>query len=184
MKGKEQLDAALKAMIDSGVKPRGLDGTLFNLAKSYHEVAELALAQISKTKNADFAAPALMCRSFAIELLLKYFIAVDHPGKKKTDLDAIGVDLHGHKYSVLFDRIGETHKLAIAKKYSELSKNQSTPADFRKALLDLGDDPFVGWRYVYEATETKYFSLELLVTVVQSLGLAAQDVRQAGATTA
>lgn len=70
----------------AAAKPRALYSALFNMANAYNQAAESALASIASTGNADFAGPAIMCRSFAIELLLKFFIAAKHPGKKFKEL--------------------------------------------------------------------------------------------------
>ena len=154
---------------------RPLHRVLFNLADCYNQAAELSLGKLSTTGNADFAAPAIMCRSFSIELLLKFFIAARHPGaSSKSDLDALGINLHGHPYSVLFDRIVDPLKESIAQTYSERSGTTTSAADFRDILISLGDKPFVDWRYVYESSGAKHLNIALLSVVVASLGLAAE----------
>jgi len=172
------LDEKTKKLMDEALaaaKPRPLHRVLFNLADCYNQSAELALSSIPRTGNADFSAPAIMCRSFAIELLLKFFIAADHPSAKtKADLDSLGVSLRGHPYSALFDRISSRHQDEIAAKFSEITGKVTNPADFRNILIALGDDPFVGWRYVYEGTGNSYIDMAQLTHVANSLGLAAQ----------
>lgn len=158
----------------AAAKPRALHRVLFNLADCYNQSAQIALSNISG--NADFAAPAIMCRSFAIELLLKFFIVVGYPKtQSKADLDALEVNLRGHPYSGLFDRIKSDHQSFIATKHSERTGSSTSPADFRKLLVAVGDDPFVGWRYVYECSGTKHIDMAQLTLVADSLGLAAQD---------
>lgn len=173
----KQIDAVIKQAIAQGAKPRLLHRSIFNLADAYNQAAHLALEKGQKIGNPDYAAPMIMCQSFAIELLLKFFVVVDHPpDKKATDLTAAGIKLRGHTFSQLFDRIGAPRKEAIAKKYASVAKKQTTtPDDFRQALVDLGDDPFVSWRYVYEATGNQHISVVLLSDVSEALGLAAQD---------
>lgn len=173
------LDANTEKLMQEAVaaaRPRSLHRVLFNLANCYNQSAEMALSRIDRDKNADFAAPAIMCRSFAIELLLKFFIFVEHPAaKSKADLDALEINLRGHPYSGLFDHINGGHQSLIAKKHSERASHPTSPADFRNLLLALGDDPFVDWRYVYESSATKHIDIALLASVADSLGLAAQD---------
>ena len=66
-----------------------------------------------------------MCRSFAIELLLKFFLVIEHPeAKTLAELKARGVDLHGHPYSDLFDRINAPHKDLIAATHSNRTGEQ------------------------------------------------------------
>lgn len=160
----------------AGAKPRPLHRVLFNLAICYNQTAETALNQIATRGNADFAAPAIMCRSFAIELLLKFFIVVEHPEvTTKAELDALEVELRGHPYSLLFDRINGNHQSLIAEKHSVRTGRATNPARFRDLLIDLGDDPYVGWRYVYENKGPKHLDVSLLASITESLGLAAQD---------
>lgn len=167
----EQMDKVLASL-----PPRPLHRVLFNLAECYNRSSEQSLANIQATNNADFAAPAIMCKSFAIELLLKFFIVADYPSAfSKADVDAANVNLRGHSYSSLFDRISASGQADIAKKHSERTGRSVTPADFRAILISLGDDPFVGWRYIYETSTHKHLDAELLSMTIDSLGLAAQD---------
>lgn len=75
------------------VRPdRPLYSVLYNLANCYNDSAEIVLPAITTTKIAEFIAPVIMCRSFAIELLLKFFIAIKYPEAKSiTDLGKRGV---------------------------------------------------------------------------------------------
>lgn len=169
---KKEMDDAL-----ASAKPRALHRVLFNLADCYNQTAEMALSDISSTGNADYAAPAIMCRSFAIELLLKFFIVVEHPlAKSKAELDSLGVNLRGHPYSELFDRINTPHQALIARKHAERAGTPTTPAVFRQLLISTGDKPFVDWRYVYEGSGYRYFDMALFAFLADSLGIAAQEV--------
>ncbi|WP_310627404.1 putative quinol monooxygenase [Limnohabitans sp.] len=167
----EDIDKVLADM-----PPRSLHRTLFNLANCYNQCADQSFGNISATSNADFAAPAIMCKSFAIELLLKFFIVADYPTAfSKAEIDAENVNLRGHFYSSLFDRISTAGQSDIAKKHSEQTGNAVSSTDFRAILISLGDDPFVGWRYIYETDEQKHLDVQLLSMTVSTLGLAAQD---------
>ncbi|RFA26238.1 hypothetical protein CAI21_17310 [Alkalilimnicola ehrlichii] len=157
-------------------KPRTLYSALFNMANAYNQAAESAWRSIESTGNADFAGPAIMCRSFAIELLLKFFIAAQSPDKRFKELKAAGVNLRGHTYSSLFDRIDPTVQQAIADAYSQQSGKSVDVAGLRGLLVSLGDEPFVTWRYVYEAEATSHIDPRLLASVTQALGVAAQSI--------
>lgn len=160
-------------------KPRTFYSALFNMANAYNQAAELSLNSMARTNNADFAGPAIMCRSFAIELLLKFFIAVQHPDKKFKELKAAGISLRGHTYSSLFDRIDHSVQQTIADAYSTQSGTSIDAAGFRRLLIALGDEPFVTWRYIYEAEDTRHIDPRLLALVTQALGLAAQGIVRA-----
>jgi hypothetical protein len=112
------LDDDTRKLIDQAlkeVKPRGLHKTLFNMADCYSQTAKLAMSQGFATKNVDFAGPAIMCKSFAIELLLKFFIAAQHPGARSVaEIEDAGETLKGHDFAVLFRRIATIHQAQIA----------------------------------------------------------------------
>jgi hypothetical protein len=161
--------------IIKNAKPVPLHQVLFNHAEFYNQGALAALAQLSASGNAGLAAPVIMCRSFAIELLLKFFLVLPHPTVMKYgELRALGVDLRGHPYSSLFDRIPMQFQDSIAATFSGLSGQSSTAADFRSTLVSLGDDPFVAWRYVYEKDDNQYLNFELFNQVTDALGTSAE----------
>lgn len=75
-------------------------------------------------------------------------------------------------------RLSGNGQADIMKKHAEITDRSVTPADFRAILISLGDDPFVGWRYIYEVKTEKYLDVELLSMTVRSLGLAASEAPQ------
>lgn len=170
-------DAIKQAL--AAAKPRAFYSALFNMANAYNQAAESSLDSMASTSNADSAGPAIMCRSFAIELLLKFFIAVQHANKEFKELKASGISLRGHTYSSLFDRINHTVQQEIARTYSTQSGASVDVVGFRNLLIALGDEPFVSWRYIYEAECTSCLDLELLASVTQALGSTAQDIVRA-----
>jgi len=116
-----------------------------------------------------------MCQSFAIELLLKFFLAVDHPAAKTTgELKTIGIRLRCHKYTELFDQLTPISKEKIANAYTALSGKQADAAGFRQALIAQGDDPFVYWRYIYETNSFSHFDIQAFNLVTDALGKAAE----------
>lgn len=158
---------------------RSLNSALFNMANAYAQTGDLAMAAIGTSGNADFAAPAIMCKSFCVELLLKFFIAVGHPGADAQQLRAQGVDLYGHVYSDLFDRVPEATRRSIAASFSAISGRQVDDGEFRRILKeDLENDPFVSWRYVYEKKATRHLDPMLWDQVVLALGKAAERERK------
>jgi len=158
---------------------RSLNSALFNIAHSYARVGEMAGAAIFTMKDADFAAPAIMCKSFSIELLLKFFIVIAHHGvQTKADLELMGVNLHGHLYSELYDRISPIYQKKIADSFTTIVGRSPDELVFRKALKDIGDEPFVFWRYIYEKSGTCNLDIALLDNVLTALGKAAENERK------
>lgn len=173
---RQQLEQLLEAL-----PKRSLRSTLFNLAHAYARAADTSWNSLGTSKDADFAAPAIMCQSFAIELLLKFFLALDHPLAETIDeLKVAGVKLRCHKYSELFDQLTSTTKDRIANVYATLSGKQTDATGFRHALIAQGGDPFVYWRYVYEnATGFSHFDRQAFGLVTDALGKAAESERKA-----
>jgi hypothetical protein len=169
----------LKKML-AGLKQRGLNSALFNIAHAYDRSARVAWDQIATLQDADFAAPAIMCQCFAIELLLKFFLVIPHPTAATTaELETLGVNLRGHKYTQLFDRVIDPLKMRIAASFAALSGQAMDAAGFRDKLIALGDDPFVRWRYVYEEGGFSSLDKPLLDRVTDALGKAAEVERKA-----
>ena len=159
---------------------RSLQSTLFNMAHAYAQAADASWSNLGATRNADFAAPAIMCQSFTVELLLKFFLAVDHPAATTTDeLKSAGVKLKCHKYSELFDQLSPSTKDKIAVTFSGLCDKQIDVIGFRQALIAQGDDPFVYWRYVYETNSISHFDNQAFNLVIDALGKAAEAERNA-----
>jgi hypothetical protein len=159
--------------------PRSLASNFFNLANAYAMAANASRNTGQQTGNADMAAPAIMCETFAVELLLKFFLAIDHPTAMTADaLKKVGVKLKCHKYSELFDQISAPTKNKIAAAYAEISGKEAGVAGFREALIIQGDEPFVYWRYVYETAGISHFDLLAFHQVVDSLGKAAEAERR------
>lgn len=163
----------------SKVGTRTLNSALFNIAHAYARSGDMASTAIIQTKDADFSAPAIMCKSFAIELLLKFFLVIPYPtAQTKADIDAVGVDLRGHKYSELFDRIHASYQEKIANSFSNISGRPTNVSEFRPLLLTLGDDPFVFWRYIYEKNGMSTIDIPLLENVLFAMGKAAEFERE------
>jgi len=159
---------------------RSLRSTLFNIAHAYARTADSTWSALVSSKDAAFAAPTIMCQSFAIELLLKFFLAVDHPAATTIDeLKAAGVKLRCHKYSELFDQLSQSSKDKIARAFTSISGTPTDAAAFRKALIAQGDDPFVYWRYIYETNGFSHFDKQAFNLVTDAVGKAAEAERQA-----
>lgn len=170
----------LEKMLQAAPK-RSLRSVLFNLAHAYARAADYSLQAIGAENDADFCAPAIMCQSFAVELLLKFFLAIDHPSASTTNqLKTAGVKLNCHKYSELFDQLQPQTKDKIALAYTAVVHQSASADDFRQALLAQGDDPFVYWRYIYETEDRiSHFDLQAFLKILTALGKAAEVERKA-----
>ena len=158
---------------------RSLQSTLFNIAHAYARAADASWGKIESLSDADFAAPAIMCQSFAVELLLKFFLAVDHPTATSIhELEDAGVKLRCHKYSELFDQLLPTTQDKIASVFTTLSGKHTDATRFRQALIAQGDDPFVYWRYIYEHEDSS-FDPQAFNIVTHTLGKSAEAERKA-----
>jgi len=169
--------------IFSQLEKRSLNSALFNIADVYSQVGMMASDAIFFKKNADFAAPAIMCKSFSIELLLKFFIIASHPHiQSKADLDSSGVDLHGHRYSDLYDRINPCYQKEMAESFTAISGTKTDAVAFRQVLIDIGNEPFVYWRYIYEKSGLCDLDIALLDKLLLALGKAAENERKRSVT--
>jgi len=156
-------------------KKRPLYRVIFSMAEAYNNTSKIAFDNIGILKNADFAAPAIMCQSFMIELLLKFFIITKYDIIDYEQLPDKN-ELNGHKYTDLFDKISEDNKSKIAEKFSKIVGKSMNKADFRNALIEIGDEPFIKWRYIYEENGISYMNPLLFNQISDSLGLSGLDL--------
>ena len=152
--------------------------TMFTLACAYNESAKQILE--NKEKNISFIFPAAMNFAFSIELFLKFFLIFDYPEiRSKEDLVSNKINgIRGHGLSTLWDSIGDDYKNQIVSKYQEVHHETMSIVKFREFLaLELYDNPFVKWRYVYEEEEgASYLNLDLVKKVNDALGFSAQNL--------
>lgn len=171
---KQELEALLATL-----PPRSFQSALFNMAHAYAQAADVIYSKGASTGNRDFAGPAIMCQAFAVELLLKFFLATDHPNATGVeDLKAAGVKLNVHKYSQLFDQLSARAQNDLATSFADQTGQKHDPLTFRAALVAQGDDPFVYWRYIYETKAVSHFDRLAFNAVTDALGKAAEAVRK------
>lgn len=150
------------------------------MAHSYSRAGNGAWSALEKSKDADFAAPAIICDTFAVELLLKFFIAADHPDcSTYRALEKKGVKLRSHTFTELYGRVSIPQQELIAAQYSALMGSTVSVPGFRDALAELGAEPFVYWRYVYEKAGESHLDPRHLSRVLDALGKAAELTLQA-----
>ncbi|KGM54406.1 hypothetical protein N800_02860 [Lysobacter daejeonensis GH1-9] len=153
--------------------PRPLYQTIYDLAAAFREVGAGSVQSIQKSQNADFFVPAVVNTAFAVELLLKFFIVATNPDLTYAELKARGLHPHGHKYSELWDRLHPKFRGAVLAEYSMLTQAGSLLPDIPLVLAELGDVPFVDWRYPFEDPayrELDYGKLEKIAVAMLRVG--------------
>lgn len=163
-------------------------GTLYAIATAYAHSGQLLNEHAERTEQIAFTFPAMVCSSFAVELLLKFFLTLGNADNPTSPQD----DRKGHYLSKLWERVKPIHQDLIA---SMFRNPQHTPIaaglDTRKTLLlqaldGIGAQPFVEWRYAHEIKEPKMMSQGSVAEVLDAFGYAAEYVmneRHAAATT-
>jgi hypothetical protein len=150
--------------------------SLYGIATAYAQAGLIVSHHGHRSHHPEFAFPAVVCSSFAIELFLKFFLMVDRVERGDTSQEP---DL-GHTVPSLWSKVTPTHKDLIAGMFrNSTGEPHTTGADtrlrlFEEALNFLGDKPFVQWRYVHELAEPTLMSHEAINLVLDALGYAAQ----------
>ncbi len=164
----------------------GMDlNAIFAIAQAYAR-AGLLISDYGHHREAPvFAFPAVVCAGFAIELYFKFFLMLSHFERGRTT----EAQNREHKLPKLWEKLQPEHRALIA----GMHRNKSgEPLDtaielrmelFLKALNEIGDSPFVRWRYVHELTDIGHMSHAVIQEVLNALESAAVYVmreRQGG----
>lgn len=162
-------------------KPLYLD--LYNLGCAYANSAELVDDYSNKSKKILYKFPVVVSRSFALELLLKFFIVLDIPGiKNKSDFKAHGVSFrkYSHKLVEIWRDIKPEYKEQIVKNYECPKNHVQTVADFESKLINIDESPFVKWRYVHEEVGINHLQYDNIKLLLDAVGKTADAlVREA-----
>lgn len=153
--------------------PRPLYQMIYDLAITFREVGTGAVQTILQKQNADFFVPAAVNTAFSVELLLKFFIVAAHPDLSYAELKARELHPRGHKYSELWNKLHPKFRGAILAEYSMLTQAGTVLPDIPAVLSELGDAPFVNWRYPFEDPayrELDYTKLEHVADAMLRVG--------------
>lgn len=150
--------------------------TLYALATAYAHAGLIVSSYGDRHERYEFTFPAVVCSSFALELFLKFFLILDRAdrGVREREFDL------GHNVPKLWEKISASHKALIAGSFRNNSGSPHLDAPqlrmelFEKALVGLGDKPFVKWRYVHELDDIEFMSHAAITEVVNALGYAAE----------
>lgn len=153
--------------------PRPLYQMIFDLAATFKGVGAAAVQTSIQNQSGDFFIPAVVNTAFAVELLLKFFIVASHPDLSYAELKARGLHPHGHNLRDLWERLHPTFRGAILAEYSMQSRAGTLLPDIHAVLAELGDAPFVDWRYPFEDQayrEINYGKLDQVAEVMLNVG--------------
>ncbi|SDG84950.1 MULTISPECIES: hypothetical protein [unclassified Duganella] len=154
--------------------------SIYAIASAYAQSGELLNNRAAETNRLEFAFPAMVCSSFAIELFLKFFLTLSNAENPT----APQVKRNGHPLQNLWERIKPEHQDLIVSMFRNPSHVPiSVGLDVRKtqfldALKHIGPAPFVDWRYAYEIDTPKLMSHGAITEVQDAVGYAARHIME------
>lgn len=149
---------------------------LYAIATAYAHSGTLLNNHAAKTKHFEFAFPAMVCSSFAIELFLKFFLTLGNVDNPTLPQDA----RRGHLLQKLWERIKPDSQDLIASMFrnplhTPVTEGLATRKElFHEALTNIGDAPFVEWRYAYEMERPILMSQGAVADILDAVGYAAE----------
>jgi hypothetical protein len=150
--------------------------TLYAIATAYAHSGLMISEYADKTDRMEFAFPAIVCSSFAIELFMKFFIKLSNA---KKDVEAVE-STHGHGLLHLWNKIEVDHQKLIAGMFRNktgvpvLNAAERRIELFVEVLADIGNSPFIKWRYAHEETKPVMMSHAQIVLVLDAFGYASE----------
>lgn len=160
--------------------------SIYAIANAYAQ-SGLMLNEYADAEEAiEFAFPAMVCSSFALELFMKFFLTLANAEVA----GAPPANRRGHELDVLWARLKPAHQDLIAGMHQNKTGQPFTNAlDRRKeffleALKDVGESPFIKWRYVHEVAEPTLMSHSAILKVLDALAQAARHLMRELRTTA
>ncbi len=151
---------------------------IYNTARCYNKGSILLSENIFQGRcDGDYIAPAVLCLNFCVEMLLKSLIVIklDNVFTIK-ELKNRPINLRGHSYMELFNKIDNDIQISITKMYHILYGQMITIDGFRDKLLELGSRNFEKWRYIYETGKKEELNYKLLTTISVTLGRTIENI--------
>ena len=149
---------------------------LYAVATAYAHSGLIVSKYGHENDQVVFTFPAVVCSSFALELFLKFFLMMDLIEKG----DISKKVRFGHTVPTLWEAVTPAHKALIAGMFRNSTGEPYTTGPeirlrvFEDALRNLGNQPFVEWRYVHELRSPQLMSHGAISIVVDALGHAAE----------
>jgi len=156
---------------------------LYAIATAYAHSGLLISNHGDETDRPEFFFPAVVCSSFAIELFLKFFLMLERVGNEEPN----SKHESGHRLKDLWEKIRPEHQALIAGMFRNKTGEPLLNASSRRielfveALTNVGDAPFVKWRYAHELTKPTLASHTAITEVLDALGYAANHAIKRGA---
>ncbi len=151
---------------------------LFSIATAYAHSGLLVSEHAKKTDRLEFTFPAIVCSSFSIELFLKFFLMLERADSNKPSVKKN----FGHGLLDLWKQITPQYQQLIVGMFRSPTKapqwnvHKRQIEIFVEALENIGETPFVKWRYVYELSDITLMSHHSIAEVLDALGWAAEYV--------
>jgi hypothetical protein len=121
-------------------------------------------------KDGDYIGPSVLCSTLCIEILLKCLQLVKYEDIfTEDDLKNKCIKVNEHKYSEIFKRIDDDIKMLVIKTYNSKYNENIGIEDYKNKLIQVGDDNFIDWRYVYEK-DARNLDMQLQFRLLDSLG--------------
>ena len=152
--------------------------TMYSMACVYAHSSKLINSQVENKEGIGFISPSALCQTFSIELFLKFYLVIDYPEIYcKDDFLKHEVNIRGHAYCALWDAIEVKYRKKVVSHFRGLHGEVVDEQKFREILLlELGDDPFVKWRYIHEEKGVNFLNIPLFAKVNDALGFSAQEI--------
>lgn len=153
---------------------------LYAIATAYAHSGLLISNHAKERDQAELSFPAVVCSSFAIELFFKFFLMLERTESEEPS----SKHESGHRLVQLWKKIRPDHQALIAGMFRNKTKVPLLDASdkrielFVEALADVGDAPFVKWRYAHELVDPSYMSHAAITEVLDALGYAANYVME------
>lgn len=151
---------------------------LYAIATAYAHSGLLISAHGKGTDRLEFSFPAIVCSSFAIELFIKFFLMLENTESEEPSLK----HQPGHRLDDLWKKITPARQSLVAGMFRNstgvplLNASDRRIELFEQALMNVGQTPFIKWRYAYELPGPTLMSHTAIAEVLDALGYAANYV--------
>lgn len=151
---------------------------LYAIATAYAHSGLLISDHGQTNDRVEFSFPAVVCSSFAIELFLKFFLMLERPDRN----DLVLKQKSGHRLAELWKKILPVHQALIAGMFQNrtgvplLNASDVRLKLYEDALINVGEAPFIKWRYAHELVGPTVMSHAAITEVLDALGCAANYV--------
>ena len=151
---------------------------LYAIATAYAHSGLLISGHGNESDRPEFSFPAIVCSSFAIELFLKFFLMLERVDRNEPSTK----QKYGHRLGDLWKKILPANQALIAGMFRNETGVPLTNASDRRiqlyvdALIEVGEAPFIKWRYAHELVGPSVMSHAAITEVLDALGYAANYV--------